>query len=1171
MGQCNNTQSRQTPRHSIPPVCEHPAPQSNQEDAVIVCDNNEYENDDDCTTDDHGTCVVEIRTSTAHEPVLDTCGLQAHYRTRDDEDSESDEDGIEGAPASDDSLGNGTPPEPPSRVPTLDVNSTDSFFVRPVTRVRVSRNAADLALLDLARLLDAARCPHYMFDSILAWCKYAGSVGCNPSVDKLPSRRAYFAKLEKRLSAVAIDIPQYQTSHVEIETADIKGDNRLIKSEICTWSFEEQLISLLSDHSIFGNMNNLNVNPENPFLPMTSYSQSGGWYQDTITAKNITGVDGNFLCGIVLASDRTGNTWNQKFGTEPLLFTLSIIKESLWHDPKVWRVLAMIPCDKDYQGQAAGNVHGSRKMGEGYTSRNFHKYLQVALESLKRVQSMTHRYWPYNENGDIPPNAKTMYRTARGIPEDLDVLCKGESTLTNLPPSLLNGVRTTLVLGGYQKHMNIVCCISHLILDGEGADKFTCRHKSTTRTHNRITRGCDCTFAECDDTFVNCLSVSQAMIVETYFQTKWSDTYMDKPDGSFQKQMVDSCAVHACQNALWCLDFGYQPNGFYLGALPVDSLHAFEEGNNHRVLTLILGEQTTSHKFCADVDNLVDERLRRGAPKQGVRKRFPRVTYSRGITSLSHLAANERVGVMFALTLVAISSNRKKNAYIILGRNIPNGDIEERTLAVQERLIFCQLSLLYHCWVDNGPHEILFVGNRGHRSEKAIKNQEAIRETIAQIGEMQKIVFSRQKGHGYNTPKFHDWFVHMLSALVSAGNGRRVKTDVSEKQHKYFCKAPGTTALKRTQEIFLRGVCDRLTTTSVLNRTRSLFQLDDLEKDEHFVPQQSKHTTGFFKNKGVAAFVQMSDSAASSKIFWNESKANRVGYHPFVHDMILHGCHKLRDANLITADRIPIYTEMKEGETIFRCHPNFRKDVGAWFDWVMIKWDATMNKEWKVASTLWKPQAINAAQDKEVLLSLHEHLDDAEPFDTDKRPANNEDITLYVPARILAFVEGCSTGEDGQAPIMYALVQSCEYTCHTDSIITRRWRKTCDRPQKAVEYVEVDSIACSCYVVEAEPGFYIDNDQAGRHDFHVHEVFDRKTSWGKKFLEVVDRGLTTLCPKDLKAQLDQITKDRKGVPGDACLAIEDAERKKSRKRNKTTERESTDGRLAGTKQKKTRK
>jgi hypothetical protein len=408
----------------------------------------------------------------------------------------------------------------------------------------------------------------------------------------------------------------------------------------------------------------------------------------------------------------------------------------------------------------------------------------------------------------------------------------------------------------------------------------------------------------------------------------------------------------------------------------------------------------------------------------------------------------------------------------------------------------------------------------------------------------------------------------MLSALILAGNGRRVKTDVSEKQHKYFCKAPGTTALKRSQEVFLRCVCDRLTTTSVLNQTRSLFQLDEVEKDEHFVPQQINNKTQFVKTKGVAAFVLMGKAPDSSKIFWNESKANRVGYHPFVHDMIVHGCHKLRDENLIGSNPVPIYTEMKERDTIFRCHPNYRADVGAWFDWVMIKWDASMNKEWKVASSLWKPTATNAVQDKEVLLSLHEHLEDVEPFDPDNRPGNNDDITLFVPARILAFVEGCSSSNDSQIPIMYAIVQSCEYTCHTDSLITRRWRKTCGPAKKAVHFVDVDSIACSCYVIEAEPGFYIDNNQVGHHNFHVHEVFDRKTSWGRKFLQVVNRGLTTLCRQDLKVKLNEIAKNRKGVPGEACLEIEEAKKKGAKKRKKTKHMDTTADTRAVAKQRK---
>ena len=1015
----------------------------------------------------------------------------------------------------------------PSQVQKLVLNG--NFVVQKASRPHVSRIPTDLALLDLARLLDSARCPHYMFDKVIAWCKYAGQVGCNPTLDRLTSRDVFFSKLEKRLSQIDVTVPKFKSKRVQLETAIINGDHSLLTSEINYWDFEEQIRSLFQDQSIFGDINNLNVNPVNPYLPMREYKKSGAWYQDTIRAKNITGYDGNFLVGIVIAADRTGNTWNQRFGTEPLLFTLSIIKESLWHHPKVWRILAMIPCDKDYKGQAAGNLHNNRKGGQGHACRNYHTYLRVALESLRRVQSPTYIYWPYNNKGEVPHNAHLMYRAARNT-KDIRALCRGEPLFNSVPADLMNGVKINLVLGDDQKNMNVVCSVSHIILDGEGADKFTCRHVGKQKKFNRISRGCDCTFDECDDPFVNCHPVSQAKIIEAYYQTKWSDTYLNQPDGVFEHEMVDTCAVHACENAWWPIDFGYQPNGMYSGPLPIDSLHAFEEGNNKRILTLILGEQNSSHAFCARVDNVVDLRLRRNVPKQGASKRLPRLSYSRGISSLSLLAAHERVGVMCALTIVTLSLIPQKKGHYIMGRNPePYTSKKERDQVVLDRLVFCQLSLLFHSWVDNGPHALLFVGKNGGLSADAHRNRNAIQKAISLLGELQKMVFPREQGDGHHTQKFHDWYVHTLPSLIHAGNGRRIKADVSEKQHKYFCKAPGQTAQKHSQEVFLRGVCNRLHTTDVLNHTRALFELDHESEDNEEPPREKFDGTSYKKHVSSPCFLNIE----TATITWRRGSDCNRDYTPFVKNMIVYGCNHLKQGGLLLDEKtVSIFTELNIDDVVLRCHPHYRKQVGAWFDWAMIKWKCEMKREWRASKTLWRPSSSSQTTHREVLLSLHDHLESAKQFKTDEPLKPGDCVEIFVPARLLAFVEGRSL-PDSDVPVMYAIIHSCESECATDSLITRRWKKLPGAPKKACQVVEVSSIACPCYVVEAEPGFHEDNSPQS-HDMLIHEVFDRRTSWGNKFLEVVDRGLTTVCHKDVKSKLDKIArinhKDRKGKP-----------------------------------------
>ena len=1007
---------------------------------------------------------------------------------------------------------------------------TGKIVVYPAAKPKSCRVPSDVALLDLASILDKARCPNYMFDSILSWCKYAGKVGCDLSADRLPTRKAYFSKLEKRLATANMSVPSFYTKKVLLETAKINPDSSssgFVESEVNYWDFSEQLISLLSDHSIFGDRANLNLNTVNPFLPNRDCKSTGGWYQDTIRAKGITGYDGNFLIGIVLAADRTGNTFNLRFGTEPLLFTLSIINENLWHQSRVWRPLAMIPCDRDSIGQARGNLHSKRNEGMGSSYRNYHAYVQVALESLRRVQSPTYLYWPYNEKGVVPPNAKSVYRGALSN-NNVHELCQGLPVKNTVPSNKLRGVLTTLTLGENQRLMNVVCCVSHVILDGAGADKITCRHKGNVEQYNRISRGCDCSFEESDNTFVNCCPVSQARIIQGYHQLKWSKTYMDKDVGHFQKTIVESCAIHPCENAFWTIDFGASPNGMYSGPLTIDSMHAFEEGNNGRILVLLLGEQKSSHRFCARVDNIVDQRLRNASvPRQSSSKRLPRMCFSRGISSLSNLAAHERVGVMCALTLVSISLEAKGNGDIIMGRKLEGCPSEKRT-AVMNRVVFCQLALLYHCWVDNGPHDVLFVDN-SHRSERAIANQVHIQDAVSLIGEYQKITFPRNQGNGHKTQKFHDWYKHMIPSIVHAGNGRRIKADTSEKMHKYFCKAPGETALKHSQDVFLRGVCSRLTTTSMLNQTRGLLGLGESQMEDDINPQIQFRSLGYKKSVTSFARVQMSDSFATSVLIWNSDTTNQTGYDPFARDMIVHGCHQLKDKQFLPADAsVRVYTELSIENTTFRCHPNYRKENGPWFDWAMIKWGCQMKSHWKVAPVLWEPNpgAVNsiASSYQEVLLSLHDHLENSTPF-RERPPPTNTEINIYVPARIVAFLECPAT--ETTTPVMYAVLESCQSECYTDSLLTRRWRKTPGTASQRCIVVEVTAIACPCYVLESDPGFPKEGVPDSTASLIVHEVFDRKTSWGQKFLDVVNRGLPTVCYADVRSHLSKLLKSEK--------------------------------------------
>jgi hypothetical protein len=455
----------------------------------------------------------------------------------------------------------------------------------------------------------------------------------------------------------------------------------------------------------------------------------------------------------------------------------------------------------------------------------------------------------------------------------------------------------------------------------------------------------------------------------------------------------------------------------------------------------------------------------------------------------------------------------RNEAEFIVGRDL-DGSAEDTIVAVHERLLFLQLSLLYHAWVDNGPHDVLFLDNN-HLSDRAVKQQLLLSLAISQIGELQTIAFPRDDGDGHFTQKMHDWYGgnHVLYSLILAGKGRRIKADVTEKQHKYFCKAPGQTALKHSQETFLKQLCARLTTTSMLTSASSFLGIDDDEDYIDDVSIQRKVDTGKGRiNVSPLAHVQLGSTLSLSRIIWKSRLTSQVLYHPFVAECIQHGCLQIFGTPDIGHHRIiELYTELNLDGNILRCHPNYRKDIGPWYDWVMVKWEAKRMAHWIKAPSMWTPDRVQPRMNDpltEVVLGIQEHVECDAVLTEPALPGTGEEVSVYVPARILAFV--CVVSETTGLESISAIIQSCDYTCFTESLVSRQWRKQSGRPDKVVDVVDITCIACPCLVVEAEPGFY-DTNSEQHHDMVIHEMFDRRTSWGPKFLKVVQHGVDKLC------------------------------------------------------------
>lgn len=240
------------------------------------------------------------------------------------------------------------------------------------------------SLVSMTRILHycrSAAVPLYLIDGIL---KIVSEEVCSKRLNLMdaPSYRSTMKDLSNLFS---VPVPHNIAIPLERTLSEQATDFYPRSPVFPTFSFLEQLQDLLSMSDIFRDVDNLVLNPNDPWLPYQSNindfeeMHDGSWFQNGCSQSS---DDPNlFNLGIILYTDKTGKGQVNPHGMEPVVFTLSLFREAVCQKPECWRPLGFVP-EFRKSSSALERVQKQSKITSGRLVRNYHRVLDTILSGL---------------------------------------------------------------------------------------------------------------------------------------------------------------------------------------------------------------------------------------------------------------------------------------------------------------------------------------------------------------------------------------------------------------------------------------------------------------------------------------------------------------------------------------------------------------------------------------------------------------------------------------------------------------------------------------------------------------------------------------------------------------------------------------------------------------------
>ena len=490
-----------------------------------------------------------------------------------------------------------------------------------------------------------------------------------------------------------------------------------------SFNIQKHLEDLLDDKDIFGNLNNLVVQPAvnaddvnacfRPYSLNCSEVNGGNWYRETLKRLKDDPEDPfnpeyDFFMPLILYCDKTGTADNQRYPLEPVLFTTSVIRLELRSCPRTWRPAGYIPDLESKSTHENKYVYGKNPAA---VPTSYHRFFGHILDGFARLEEKGFVKWLRlgNRNKLVRIRPHIAYIIGDGKSRDMLTGRQGghRKGATRISSACMTGQLNCSNVIPACRYVTVRMEFDVLYTKAKG-EMSAAEKKREQRVHRHSLLEMHPT---ANKTMEDLLPKKMELIALQKFcstrpdefaeeAARYNDKNLSNPDHQLSPSFLERLEgedhqkepperfldfLKACKHSTVSrgfqpinnafleqgISFGFDPRGPW-GGNPTDLMHAYLSGLVMYICKMILGR--IGNKKKSELDKLIDKTL--GSLRTSEQAFYPRYNFVKGFTKVSNITCDEWMGKLFVIA-IAVSMDEGR---LILGDRFHNHQWHRRTL-----------------------------------------------------------------------------------------------------------------------------------------------------------------------------------------------------------------------------------------------------------------------------------------------------------------------------------------------------------------------------------------------------------------------------------------------------------------------------------------------------------